>query len=319
MRTIKIFPYIAFLLISACGGGGGGDDGPLNGPLVTPNSNAFNPLVGEWQTLGCEIDQGGAFSGDTTHIYNEDFTGFRIISSYTGPTCDEPAFDLISSVTYRIGDSIEIPGRGLQTEIDFFFSEPLLTLNSQIAVENFNALAFCNFTEWELGTTYEITGCMAGLTTAVSSEPQFGIFLIENDEFLYGGNELSFTAENRPTQLDSRPAIWRVHAAESGAPPAYPENVEGVWQLQDTNSFLRFAEDGSWISIFEDFERNCHTVDTTELLAIGNDTYRSINGMTLELIPGLGTLTVIFEASPTEFLLERVMRNEIAFLDYCPN
>ena len=315
MRTVKALPFVTFLLITACGGGSGGG----NDAIVQPSGMTNSPLVGEWQTLGCEIDQDGAFSGDTTHIYNDDFTGFRIISTYTGSTCEEPAFDLISSFTYRIGDSIEIPGRGFQTEIDFFYEEPLLTLNSQIAVDNFNALAFCNFTEWELGTTFEIPGCMAGLTTAVSSEPQFDIFLIENDEFLYGGTELSFTAENRPTQLNSSPSIWRVHAAESGEPPAYPQSVEGVWQLEGTNSFLRFAEDGSWISIFPDFERNCHTVDTVTLQAIGNDTYRGVTGMTLELIPGLGSLTVIFETSPTEFLLLPVPRIEIAFLDYCPN
>lgn len=319
MRTAKTLPLVLFVLLSACGGGSGGNGGNRSDEaVVVPNGNLNSPLLGEWQTVGCEIEQDGQFSGDRTHIFNDDLSGFRIISTYTGADCSEPAFEIIDSFVYRIGDSLEIPGRGLQTEIDFFSSEPLLVLNSQLAVDNFNALAICEFTQWELGVSYEIPGCSVGRTEALSSQPQFGIFLIENDEFLYGGTELSFTAENRPTQLDSSPALMRLHAAESGT-PVFPDNVEGFWVLQGTDSFLRFAEDGAWLSFFPDTERNCHMVDRAFLQPAGNDSYNIVaNGQLLQLIPGNNTLTVIFPTSTTEFLLVPANRNQLSFLDYCP-
>ena len=313
MRIVKTLPVIAFLMLGACGGGGG-----FNEPVVVPNGNAGSPILGEWETVGCEEDPETGFSSDNTSIFNDDFTGFRIISTYLGSGCVEPAFDLIDSYTYRIGNSIEIPGRGVQTEIDFFSSPPLIVLNSQEAVDNFNALAICEFTQWELGVSYEIPGCTVGLTEAVSSQPQFSIFLIENDEFLYGGTELSFTPENRPTELENSPALWRVHAAESGA-PVYPENVEGIWSLQGTDSFVRFAEDGAWLSIFPDTERDCHTVDTILLQPNGNNRYSNFAGLAIELIPGNNLLTLIFDTSPTEFLLVPATRNQIGLLDFCPS
>ncbi|MFK7856717.1 MAG: hypothetical protein AB8B79_21550 [Granulosicoccus sp.] len=252
-------------LIVSCGGGGGG-----TGASAGSSDLSDNPITGRWISP-CDSSS-GALSFVSEIEYFADGTFTRTVAGYFDLACSVAGFDATTTGTVTVSNAFELPDRGLVRNLNQTTNAYSIIPRSAESTAFFNSQATCGISNWEVNVDYDISSCPNRPGDDASRRPtpyaDFSIYLVERGQLFYG-NEVSFTAENRPTSLATRPAFV---SATGAVGDEFPDNLKGLWVLPESNEFLELSDQGL-IRFYGQAEEGCFGFNFLTLFSTGGDSY----------------------------------------------
>lgn len=303
---IRILFTISLCTLASCGGSGsdgGGDSIPVD--------PANSPLVGSWITP-CDGSSGALSLMDSLEFFT-DGTFVRNASGYFDLACTAPAFDAATTGTVRESNAFELPDRGIVRNVDFITNTYAIIPRSEESVTFFNSQSTCGISDWEVGVTVDISSCSNRPGDDTSRRPtpyaDYSIYLVERGQLFYG-NEISFTPENRPITLATRPSYIRPTGAIGDE---FPQALKGFWLLPESNQYLELADQGL-INFYGQTEQGCFVSSFLTLFSNGGNQYQdpfkfytyTISESDGNLLLSAGTDPQVFVYVPAEFPVDQL-------------
>ena len=157
--------------------------------------------------------------------------------------------------------------------MDFVTNSYSIIPRSEQSVIFFNSQSTCGISNWEVGVSYDISSCSNRPGDDVSRRPtpyaDYSIYLVERGQLFYG-NEKSFTAENRPVTLSTRPSYIRPTGAIGDE---FPQVLKGFWILPESNQYLELTDQGL-ITFYGQTNQGCFGSSFLTLFSNGGDQYQ---------------------------------------------
>ncbi|WP_157736152.1 hypothetical protein [Granulosicoccus antarcticus] len=299
-RIVVLFPF----LMASCSSGGGSSD--------TGSSDLANsPIVGSWITP-CDSSSGSlSLTTAIEFLTNGKFT--KTVSGYFDLTCSIAAFDTKTTGTVEESFSYVLPDRGTVSNINFVTKTYSIIPRSDDSVLFFNTQATCEISDWEVGVDYDISSCSNRPGDDVSRRPtpyaDYSIYLVERGQLFYG-NEISFTAENRPTTLSTRPAYIRSSGVVGDE---FPLELKGLWIFPESDQYVELSGQGL-IRFYGRTEQGCFGFNFLTLFSDGGGQYHDpfriftyiIGESEGNLLLSFGTNPEVFTYMPSTISVEQL-------------
>lgn len=281
------------LLASACSDSGG-NDGGSGGGMSAPDVNS--PLIGLWEGSGCEIGAGS--SRDTLYAFGADGTVELTFRNYAATNCSNLTFTDTARARFTEGSqTVLADGRNI-TSLDFDrLAGRTITPVSEEATLSFNMSSACGLSDWQTNVPRTVQECRIGLFDPDAQLLDvFQIYHIADDYFLYFGNELIFSAAQRPTELSRIPGYVRQIPESEG----FPAEILGFWQITGTNFYYELRANAILVEYLPSSVRNdCFDVTASATRSLGNDFYGAPGTQSISIVPSPTGITFITPSGDT--------------------
>ena len=302
---LKILFILLTSALAACGGSGSG------GSNISSSDLTNSPIAGSWISP-CDASS-GALSFVDTIDYFANGTFKRTVFGYFDLACSDPGFDAVTTGNVQESNAFELPDRGLVRNLSLLTNAFIITPRSEAAVSFFNSQSSCGISDWEINVDYDISTCTNRPGDDTSRRPtpytDYSIYLVERGQLFYG-NELSFTAENRPTTLAPRPNYIRSTGAIGDE---FPQILKGFWVLPESNQYVELTNQGL-IRFYGLTNQGCYGFSFLTLFSEGGDRYLdpfrtfayTISESNGNLLLSAGTDPQVFVYMPSDIPVEQL-------------
>ncbi len=284
--------FLMLIFIAACSSGTNNGSGPDFSQEPAPDS----PLLGSWEGAGCEISAGSSRNNFLT--FNPDGTVELTFRNFARTNCSSLAYTDTAFAVFSEGEERELSDGRTIRELDFArLAGRLVTPTSADSVQSFNLTATCGFTDWQINVSREVQTCPTGLLEVDAQLFDVAqIYNITDDYFLSFGNELIFSAEQRPTQLTPIPSHVRQLEAEEG----FPADVLGFWRVSGTSFFYELRSNTILVEYLpSETQTDCFNVTVSATRALPNNEYSAPGTQSIMILPTQNGITFVTSAGNT--------------------
>jgi len=166
-----------------------------SGDSSTPASG----LAGSWIDACAPVDQ--TFTTNKKLVVSGD--RFDLTNTlYTGQ-CAEPAVALTFSGILIEGTQVEVPGRGIRTDIDIVNQAKTEVWYLQADIDNFNTAARCGISNWAIGVSVDVSTCPDAVSPVPIPSTIYDIYLVAGNELFLSAGDSSNNPDQRPVELST--------------------------------------------------------------------------------------------------------------------
>ena len=209
-------------------------------------------VTGTWRSA-CSA----AGDGSSTRAINEFGTdgGIDVVTaSFLDPNCVLISFELIRRGRYVEHTQVTGPDGTARVSLDQVFDANLVRPRGPGAADVFNDVRACGFDDWATDVATDIGDCVNDTgqpLVFIGIELPFEQYTVAREDRgrLFFGDEVSFTAWNRPTELATQVALIRASGADGDD---FPAPLLGFWRdparrfdgTEVSSSYVSLGENG---------------------------------------------------------------------------